>query len=374
MAHSYTPGLKVLYSTVVEKVRRLPIKGKVVKTVGDILLPDEVVATTDLPGNVQIIKVASMLSIGPADILDSLIVKIGDKVKKGDLIAQTEGVFGFFKSEVFSPIEGIIESISDVTGQIILREKPIPVEVDAYMSGTVKNILPEEGVTIETTAAFIQGIFGIGGEARGDIEVLVKDRENELTEDLINESHQGKIIVGGSFITLHTFKKAMSLKVAGVVVGGFNYYDLEEILGYTLGVAITGSEEIETSLILTEGYGNIKMGKRTFDLLVNYDRKFASINGATQIRAGVIRPEIVIPLDKENINKSALSSIAQGIQEGSLVRIIRAPHFGSMGEVLELPPELQKMESETMVRVAIINIDGEELTIPRSNLEMVETD
>ena len=111
-----------------------------------------------------------------------------------------------------------------------------------------------------------------------------------------------------------------------------------------------------------------------FDLLVNYDQKFASINGATQIRAGVIRPEIVIPLDKEKINKNALSSIAQGIQEGSLVRIIRAPHFGSMGEVLELPPELQKMESETMVRVAIINIDGEELTIPRSNLEMVETD
>ena len=45
-----------------------------------------------------------------------------------------------------------------------------------------------------------------------------------------------------------------------------------------------------------------------------------------------------------------------------------------MGKVLELPPELQKMESETMVRVAIIKIDGEDLTIPRSNLEMVETD
>ena len=374
MAHSYTPGLKVLYSTVVEKVRRLPIKGKVVKSVGDKILPEEVVATTDLPGNVQIIKIASQLNIGPADILDSLKIKIGDKVEKGDLIAQTEGIFGFFKSEVFSPIEGIIESISDVTGQIILREKPIPVKVDAYMSGIVKNILPEEGVTIETTAAFIQGIFGIGGEARGDIQVLVKDRKNELTEDLINESHKGKIIVGGSFITLDTFKKAMSLKVAGVVVGGFNYYDLKEILGYTLGVAITGSEEIGTSLIVTEGYGNIKMGKRTFDLLSDFDRKFASINGATQIRAGVIRPEIVIPLNKGKNNKESFSSTKKGIQKGSLVRVIRAPHFGFMGKVLELPTELQKMESETMVRVAIINIDGEELTIPRSNLEMVETD
>ena len=374
MAHSYTPGLKVLHSSVVEKVRRLPIKGKVIKSIGDKLLPDEVVATTDLPGNVRIIKVASILSIGPSDIFDSLKVKIGDKVEKGDLIAQTEGIFGFFKSEVFSPIDGSIESISDVTGQLILREKPIPVEVDAYMSGIVKNILPEEGVTIQTNAAFIQGIFGIGGEARGDIEVLVKDRAEELSSELINESHQGKIIVGGSFITLNTFKKAMSLKVAGVVVGGFNYYDLEEILGYTLGVAITGSEEIETSLIVTEGYGNIKMSKRTFDLLSDYNKKFASINGATQIRAGVIRPEIVIPLKEKNLKKDPLSSTSQGIQKGSLVRVIRAPHFGSMGKVVGLPPELQKMESETMVRVAIIKIDNEKLIIPRSNLEMVEID
>ena len=374
MAHSYTPGLKVLHSSVVEKVRRLPIKGKVIKSIGDKLLPDEVVATTDLPGNVRIIKVASILSIGPLDIFDSLKVKIGEKVKKGDLIAQTEGIFGFFKSEVFSPIDGSIESISDVTGQLILREKPIPVEVDAYMSGIVKNIIPEEGVTIQTNAAFIQGIFGIGGEARGDIKVLVKNREEELSSELINETHQGKIIVGGSFISLNTFKKAMSLKVAGVVVGGFNYYDLEEILGYTLGVAITGSEEIETSLIVTEGYGNIKMSKRTFDLLSDYNKKFASINGATQIRAGVIRPEIVIPLKEKNLKKDPLSSTSQGIQKGSLVRVIRAPHFGSMGKVVELPPELQKMESETMVRVAIIKIDNEKLIIPRSNLEMVEID
>lgn len=374
MAHSYTPGLKVLHSSVVEKVRRLPIKGKVVKSIGDKLLPDEVVATTDLPGNVRIIKVASILSIGPSDIFDSLKVKIGEKVKKGDLIAQTEGIFGFFKSEVFSPIDGSIESISDVTGQLILREKPIPVEVDAYMSGIVKNIIPDEGVTIQTNAAFIQGIFGIGGEARGDIKVLVKNREEELSSELINETHQGKIIVGGSFITLNTFKKAMSLKVAGVVVGGFNYYDLEEILGYTLGVAITGSEEIETSLIVTEGYGNIKMSKRTFDLLSDYNKKFASINGATQIRAGVIRPEIVIPLKEKNLKKDPLSSTSQGIQKGSLVRVIRAPHFGSMGKVVELPPELQKMESETMVRVAIIKIDNKKLIIPRSNLEMVEID
>ena len=375
MAHAYTPGLKVLHHAKVEKNRRLPIKGKITKQVGDLLKPGDVVATTDLPGNVQMLKVANVLNIGPADVPNVMLVKKGDKVEKGQMIAETEGLFGFFKSDVKSPIDGTVESISDVTGQVVMREAPIPVEVDAYMSGTVKEIIPDEGVIVETDAAFIQGIFGIGGESRGTMKILVDNREQELTIDLLNESHKGKIVVGGSFVNLETYIKALSLQIAGIVVGGFNYYDLEEILGYTLGVAITGSEDLVTSLIVTEGFGNIRMGSRTFDLLNKENGKFVSINGATQIRAGVIRPEIVIPLQKSEIPETSVyQSDDRGISEGSLVRIIRAPYFGKMGEVVSLPPELQQMESETMVRVAEVKIDSGILNIPRANLEMVETD
>jgi len=375
MAHAYTPGLKVLHHTKVEKNRRLPIKGEITKQVGDLLKPEDVVAKTDLPGNVQMLKVANVLNIGPADVPDVMLVGEGDKVNKGQMIAETEGFFGFFKSNVKSPIDGTVESISDVTGQIVMREAPIPVEVDAYMSGTVKEIIPDEGVIVEAEAAFIQGIFGIGGESRGTMEILVDNREQELTTDLLNESHKGKIVVGGSFVNLETYKKALSLQIAGIVVGGFNYYDLEEILGYTLGVAITGSEDLVTSLIVTEGFGNIRMGSRTFNLLNKENGKFVSINGATQIRAGVIRPEIVIPLEEKEIPETSVhKSDNSGISEGSLVRIIRAPYFGKMGEVVSLPPELQQMESETMVRVAEVKIDSGVLNIPRANLEMVETD
>ncbi|MBT4663104.1 MAG: hypothetical protein HOI72_07500 [Candidatus Marinimicrobia bacterium] len=375
MAHAYTPGLKVLHHAKVEKNRRLPIKGKITKQVGDLLKPEDVVAKTDLPGNVQMLKVANVLNIGPADVPDVMLVGEGDKVEKGQMIAETEGLFGFFKSNVKSPIDGTIEAISDVTGQIVMREAPIPVEVDAYMSGIVKEIIPDEGVIVEADAAFIQGIFGIGGESRGTMEILVENREQELTTDLLNESHKGKIVVGGSFVNLETYKKALSLQIAGIVVGGFNYYDLEEILGYTLGVAITGSEDLVTSLIVTEGFGNIRMGSRTFDLLNKENGKFVSINGATQIRAGVIRPEIVVPLQEIEIPETAVyKSDNSGISEGSLVRIIRAPYFGKMGEVVSLPPELQQMESETMVRIAEVKVDGDVLNIPRANLEMVETD
>ena len=117
------------------------------------------------------------------------------------------------------------------------------------------------------------------------------------------------------------------------------------------------------------------MGQRTFDLLKEHDGHFVSVNGATQIRAGVIRPEIVIPLKKEDIRgKHKDIGASLGITDGSLIRVIRAPYFGKIGEVISLPNELQKMESETMVRVAEVEIDGKTIVVPRANLEMVETD
>jgi len=375
MAHAYTPGLKVLHETKVIKERRLPLKGDVLKKKGENVSPDDIVATTDLPGNVQMVNVANLLNIDAADIDDVMKIKKGEKCEKNECCAETPGFFGLFKSKVLAPVAGTIESFSEITGQVVLREAPIPVEMDAYVSGKVKDVIPEEGVHIETDAAFIQGIFGIGGESRGDLKIITKTRDEEITSDMLDSSLEGKVVVGGSHISLATYKKAISLKIAAIVVGGFNYSDLKPILGYTLGVAITGSEDLVTSLVVTEGFGKINMGHRTFDLLKEHDSHFVSVNGATQIRAGVIRPEIVIPLKSEDISgKHKDIDASMGITDGSLIRVIRAPYFGKIGKVITLPNKLQKMESETMVRVAEVEIGGEKLVVPRANLEMVETD
>ena len=73
--------------------------------------------------------------------------------------------FGFFKSSFSSPIDGIIESISPKTGRLIIREKPIPVQIDGYVRGVVDKVIPEEGV-VRSNASLIQGIFGIAGEKK----------------------------------------------------------------------------------------------------------------------------------------------------------------------------------------------------------------
>ena len=375
MAHSYTPGLKVLKNTEILKERRLPLKGSVNALVGDDVSPESVIAKTDLPGNVQMVNVANQLNVDASDVEAVMIASEGSQISKNELIAETNGIFGYFKSQVHSPVDGTVESISNITGQVVIREAPIPVAVDAYIKGVVHEVIHNEGVVIKSYGSFVQGIFGIGGESRGSIKMLSETRNSEISAEMINSELQGLIVVGGSFISLEAYKKALKCKVAGVVVGGFNYYDLEEILGYTLGVAITGSEDLITSLIVTEGYGKIQMGQQTFDLLRDNSGRLASINGATQIRAGVIRPEIIIPNNTSREENSARDAKkTSGMIEGSLVRVIRSPNFGAIGAVKELPAELRKVESETMVRVAIIKIDNKLFEIPRSNLEVVETD
>mgnify|MGYP001158709050 FL=1 len=112
----------------------------------------------------------------------------------------------------------------------------------------------------------------------------------------------------------------------------------------------------------------------TTKLLKSNEGKFGSINGSTQIRAGVIRPEILIPLDNLDGLVKEFDESDLAISQGSLIRVIRAPYFGKVGVVKSLPHELAKMESETLVRVANIEFeDGSIETIPRANLEMILT-
>jgi len=53
--------------------------------------------------------------------------------------------------------------------------------------------------------------------------------------------------------------------------------------------------------------------------------------------------------------------------------VIREPYFGRIGRVTALPPELQKLETEAMVRVLEVEFDdGTRATIPRANVELIE--
>ncbi|MEK7806050.1 MAG: hypothetical protein AAB258_04830 [Planctomycetota bacterium] len=375
MTHAYTPGLRIAEKTQVASQRVLPLLGDVIVKKGDVLKAEDVVANTHLPGKVHAINAVNRLGIQPKDLREYMLKKEGDSVQKDEPIAETKPWVKMLKAILHSPITGTIESISTVTGQVLLREPPKPIQVYAHIDGAVTEVMEKEGVVMETTATFIQGIFGVGGETVGELAIAVNKPDDILTADRILPVHKDKIIVGGSFIQHDVIDKAKKAGVRGIIVGGFDDEDLKKLLGYDLGVAITGSEEIGITLVITEGFGKIPMAQRTFELLKSRTGAKTSINGATQIRAGVVRPEIIIPHNTTGkTSEEALDKpIGRGMEIGDQVRIIRVPYFGKIGKIKSLPFAPQKIETEATVRILEVEFpDGSTAVVPRTNIEMIE--
>jgi hypothetical protein len=378
MAHAYTPGLKVTPDTVLTKRRILPLEGEVLVEVGRRVSAEEPVARAELPGRVHPLNLVNRLGVSASSVRKYLLKAEGDAVEEGEVIAETQSWIKLLRSRCRSPVSGRVESVSDVTGQIMLREPPQPVVVRAYVSGRVVEVMDREGASVETRCAFAQGIFGVGGEKTGRIRCLDIEPGAELTEEDLPSECEGLILAGGAFARKPVLDAATRRGARGLLVGGMDAADLQALLGYDIGVAVTGSEPLATTVIITEGFGHIPMARRTHDLLRAFDGRDASINGATQIRAGVMRPEILIPLDGGPGGEPAAApagegSASDGIRTEDEVRIIREPLFGRIGRVARLISDPVVIETEASVRVLEIRLDdGTMVTCPRANVEVVE--
>ncbi len=370
MGTAYTPGLTVSPHTTIRRTRRLPLKGEVLVNVGDDVQPDALVARAALPGIMQSVKVAGQLGIEPDELEGALKVKIGDAVVKDQVLAETKAFFGFFKSDSKSPVTGTVETISNATGSVGIRQAPTPINLTAYIAGKIASTIEGEGVIVETEGALVQGIFGVGGERVGTIHVVGKSASDVLDAAQITADLAGKLVVAGGGVTGDALRKASEVGAAGIIAGGIIDKDLIAFLGYDIGVAITGHENINITVLVTEGFGMIPMAQRTFDLLKSLEGQTGSINGATQIRAGVIRPEVIVPHAVTTMKAAGHESFELAL--GAAIRVIREPYFGILGQVTKLPPELTVIDSGATVRVLEAKLaDGRAVIVPRANVEIV---
>ena len=368
---AYTPTLLVAAETTIRRERRLPLPGEVRVSVGDQVTAEQVVAATALPGRVSAVNVARELNLPPAEIAKWMLKHPGDAVEYGEPLADYKSFFGFFRSRAFSPAPGTLEALSAVTGQALIRGASLPVELKAYLTGPVVEVVENEAVTVECTCALVQGILGVGGEAYGPLVPLTDRPDETVAPAAITEDHAGKILVAGGALTWPLLERARQLAVSALVVGAMSAADLDRLLGAPLGVAITGHENLGITVVLTEGFGALPMAGETFDLLKSHAGDQASLTGATQIRAGVLRPEVIVPLREKTGRETPPAS--GRLEIGSRVRMVREPYFGQLGTVTALPPEPQTIPTEAVVRVLQARLDqAEVVTVPRANVELIE--
>lgn len=372
MSQLFAPGLAVTDRTVIRKRRELPLVGRILKQLGETVFADDVVGVVELPGDLRIVRVSKELGLPPHEILKVLQRQVGDKIRKGELLAELKGFFGLFSSRVVSPTDGVIEFVTEATGNIGVRMASKSVELCAHISGRIVDQEVGRSVTIETEAAFVQGIFGVGDERRGTLRVLSVEPSRDLVAEDLPERCAGEVIVGGRAVTKEFLDRAIEYKVAGIITGSIDDQTLKSLIGFDLGVAVTGNEKIPLTLIVTEGFGRQAISQHVLQVLRPLNGQQASINGATQVRAGALRPEVVVPLTAIGAEQSLGSpDLGKILELGSKVRIIRYPYFGEFGTVTELPVQPVRIATGAEVRVVQVRVGDQQRVVPRANIEVL---
>jgi hypothetical protein len=369
MSSLFSPGLQASTRVRIRRRRELPLKGDILVQVGDRVHGEQVIARAQLEGELRIVRAAEGLGIIPSELPGLLRVKAQQQVEQGEILAEMRGLWGLFRSTVVSPMAGTVEFVSPSTGHIGVRGAPKVLNLSAYIDGVVALIDDGRAVVIEHEATFVQGIFGVGGERIGTLKLLDVSQDSALTEAHIPSEARGQVLVGGHSPSPAALKKAARAGAVGFVTGSVSGDALHEYLGYDIGIAMTGDEDVPMTVIVTEGFGSISMGERAFAALSAVNGETVSINGATQVRAGALRPEII---SRASSAPGARKDHEKGLEIGAQVRCIRVPYFGELGHIVALPHQPALIGTGAKARVLIVKLaDGATITVPRANVEIL---
>lgn len=377
MKQAYAPALEVSHHAVVRKRRDLPLKGEVLVEVGQWVEADTVVLRAELPGDLTIVRLGERMGFEASEIIEGMKVARGDVVEEGQLLCSITSFFGLFTSELRAPTSGVVEFFTEANAHLGIRSAPHPLEVSAYVAGRVVEVEEETSVTVEASGNFVQGIFGVGGERQGNIFLLDVARDAEVDAEMLKaqgEAIRDAVVIGGARYSAEALRAAAELGVSGVICGSIDADTLFDFVGHEIGVSITGDEDVPFTLIITEGFGFLPISERVIDVLGKGAGRRASINGATQVRAGATRPEVIVARSEgEGADDSYEEAKGQKLLEvGAKIRIIRVPYFGSLGEIIELPLEPAQIPSGADVRVLKARLtDGSEVAVPRANVELL---
>jgi hypothetical protein len=380
-------------------------------------------ATADTKEERIALPVAHALAVEPAELPLYALCRPGQAVSLGDVLART-GSLRPISGEYRSPVSGVVESVSRLSGNITIVREIEPLALLAYMAGRVVRLLPGYGAVIAAHGHRVLGILGLGGKGWGPLtpvgEPAADGRAVVLSASAIHSGLRGAIVVAPGAVNASALAACRAAGIRGLVCGSARASDLAEFIGRPLaaeivtgpgalragpghaatggvgpggaheggGAAATtdgdadagaGLGESGMPVIVTEGFGQLPMDRLTWDLLAQHRGRTVSIDGQTQIRAGVVRPSVMIPMWPAGREAQAPSagSHERGfaalpeLEVGQRVRIVRQPYFGLWGRVLVPPGGLVRLETEVEARVLTVALDdGRVVRVAEANVEI----
>jgi hypothetical protein len=343
----------VLPLTTIVRERRLPIPGAVRVRAGQRVHSGDVVADATWAREHIFIDVARVLGVAPASADRLLRVKAGDSVAAGLVVARGGGLL---PKTIRVPRAGKVLAAGG--GQILMEAGESRLELRAGISGTVREVITDRGVVIETAGALVQGVWGNGRIDNGVMVNLADRPDSILAPNRVDMSMRGSILVGGQVRDLETLRLASEFSVRGLLIGS--------IFPSLLPAAL----EARYPIVVTDGFGNIPMNSAAYRLLTTNTKREATLNAEPFDRYSGRRPEVIIPLPAETRPSEPQDVVA--FAPGQTIRLRRQPATALIGTILSLPAGLTTFPSGLRAAGAEVRLEnGQQLLVPLVNLEVV---
>jgi len=346
------PLIHILPLTTIMRTRLMPVDGKIVAGVGQKVNPTDTVAEAIVGRKHLVIDVAQKLDVPQRDVGKLIKVKKGQQVSKGDLLAESQGLFG---REVESPVNGTI--VASGSGKIVIETGGVVFELQAGIPGVISQAIGLRGVVIRATGAVIQGVWGNGKLDYGIMQSLMESPEDVFEPARIDVSLRGTILLGGHVESQKVFQNAADLTVRGLIVTSMN------------PALLQAAAQAPFPVLVLEGFGRRPMTSSAYKLLSTNVKRDVSLNAETSTRQNNARPEVFIPLPVSQEPPEPRE--AETFAPGQLVRVVSLAKPGRQGTILQLRP-MATLPSGIKANAAEVRLEnGEQTLVPLTNLEVV---
>ncbi len=346
------PLIHILPLATIMRTRLMPVEGKIITGVGQKVNPTDTVAEAIVGRKHLVIDVAQKLDIPQRNVAKAIRVKKGQQVAKGDLLAESQGLFG---KEVSAPANGTI--VATGSGKIVIETGGAIFELRAGIPGVITQAIGLRGVVIRATGGVIQGVWGNGKLDYGVMHSLMEGPEDVFEPGRIDVSLRGMILLGGHVETQKVFQNATDLTVRGLVITSLN------------PALLQAATQAPFPVLVLEGFGHRPMNANAYKLLSTNIKRDVSLNAETPNRQNNARPEIFIPLPVSQEPPEPRE--AETFAPGQVVRVIFLSKPGRMGTIIQLRP-MATLPNGIKTNSAEVRLEnGEQILAPLTNLEVL---
>jgi len=352
----YCTLTRVVPLTLLRRERMLPTRGKILVGMDDRVDAVDIIGRYERPGRLIRLDAGAALRLGHRDVADFLKKRVGESVQRGEVIALKPRLGKLFPRVLQAPVSGRLVAMSD--SQILLESDVEETEIRAHLSGRIVSVMPERGAVIETAAALVQGVWGFGEMSHGVLRAVVDSPEDVLSEDKVDVSCLGAIVIGGADATAEGLVQVSKMQARGLILGGLSATLLDHVATLPFPV------------VVMEGFGRCPMNPFAFEILKSHIGHEAAVDPGYADPWRPRRPEVIIPVPVASAAVDSAPDVL--LTEGCKVRVVRGERRGVAGVVMSLPEHPTRYDVGVLLPSVEIQADsGDRVMVPVSNVEIV---